>query len=335
VSTKASEKVIGPRIPDLRTVLLDLSLRLRVKRNVGHLVSDAGLRKSAAAFRESAKNTHTPPFVGVTRVDIAGRTAEWVTATDETDKAILYFHGGGFFFSSPKDHRPLIWRLARATSRRVLAIDYRKAPDHVFPAWLDDAFATYQHALAEGIAPEDIVLSGDSAGGNIALALTHRLRREGVPLPDSLVLFSPWADLTCSGKTYGTKSRRDAMFKGPATRELGRYLTRGRDPRDPEISPVHADFTGFPRMLVFAGSTEIFLDDARAVVRKAAAAGVDARLVVYRHMPHIFPMFAGVAPRAKEAFPIVKAFVDEGRRTSPREADVSPKRSAVASPVRA
>ncbi len=337
MKSKASEKVIGPRIPDLRTLMLDVVLRFQMKRKMGRNVSERGLRKSAADFAKSNENAHTPPFVGVTRVDIGERTAEWVTATEgEPEKVILYFHGGGFFMSSPKHHRPIIWRLARATSRRVLAIDYRKAPDNVFPAWLDDAFATYQHALAQGIAAKDIVLSGDSAGGNIALALTHRIRREKLPMPDALVLFSPWADLECKGKTYRSKTRRDAMFKGDGARDLGKYLTRECDIRDPEVSPVNADFTGFPRMLVFAGSTEIFLDDARAVVRKAGAAGVDARLVVYRHMPHVFPMFAKLVPRAKEAFEIVKKFVAETPvPTAPATRAVSPTRSEAATHGRA
>jgi acetyl esterase/lipase len=335
VSTKKLEQVIGPRIPDVRTLLLDAVLRFRMKRPFKRGVSERSLRRTADAFRESMKNGHTPPFVGVTRVDIAGRTAEWVTATEETNKVILYFHGGGFFMSSPKEHRPLIWRLARATSRRVLAVDYRKAPDHEFPAWLDDALATYEYALSEGIAPADIVVSGDSAGGNIALALMHRLRREKLPLPEALVLFSPWADLECHGKTYRTKKRRDAMFNGDSVRELGSFLTRGRDARDPEISPIHGDFTGFPRMLVFAGSTEVFLDDARTVVRRAAAAGVDAKLYVYRHMPHVFPMFAKLVPRAKDAFPIIQAFVDRRPSAASNGATVTPKRSAAASPARA
>jgi monoterpene epsilon-lactone hydrolase len=349
MKSRAQEKVIGARIPDVRTVLLDVVLRFRFKRKAGKDVNERGLRKTAASFAKSMEGAHTPPFVGVTRVEINGRTAESVTATDvtategEPEKVILYFHGGGFFMSSPKDHRPIIWRMARATNRRVLAVDYRKAPDHAFPAWLDDAFATYQYALAQGIAAKDIVLSGDSAGGNIALALTHRIRREGLPMPEALVLFSPWADLECKGRTYRTKKRRDAMFHGEGARNMGKFLTRGIDARDPEVSPINGDFTGFPRMLVFAGSTEIFLDDARAVVRKAGAAGVDARLFVMRHMPHVFPIFAKEVPRAKVAYEIVKSFVAESagatvasgaaKETAARAA--SPTRSAVAAVGRA
>jgi acetyl esterase/lipase len=306
-----SEQTLGPRLPELRTLLLDLVLRVQIKRKAGRDVTEDGLRKVAASFRDSAKEARMPSSITVAHVEVAGRPAEWVKTAEGGARVILYFHGGGFFFSSPREHRPLIWRLARATGRRVLAIDYRKAPDHAFPAWLDDAAAAYEHLLAEGVAPKDIVLSGDSAGGNIALALVHRLRHLGRPLPDALVLFSPWADLTCGGRTYRTKHRRDAMFRGDGARSLGLFLTRACDPYDPEVSPLNGDYRGFPRMLVFAGSTEVFLDDARAVVRKATSASVDARLIVFRHMPHVFPMFAAIAPRAKQAFPIIRDFLAE------------------------
>jgi acetyl esterase/lipase len=309
-----SEQVVGPWLPEPRALVLDATLRMRMKR-ASLVVTDDGLRHQALRFRRSMRGAVTPPFVTIEREHIVGRPAEWVQAEPKTgaEKVVLYFHGGGFFMSSPEEHRPMTWRLARATRRRVLAIDYRKAPDHAFPAWLDDAFAAYEELLSRGTAPADIVLSGDSAGGNIALALAHRIRTRGLPRPDALVLFSPWADILCEGRTFDTNRRRDAMFDGRAVRALGRHLTRHVDGRDPEISPLHSDFQGFPRMLLFAGSTEVFLDDARAVARKAALAGVETELYVHRHLPHVFPMFAGVIPRAKTAFEVVRRFVDRGR----------------------
>ena len=129
-------------------------------------------------------------------------------------------------------------------------------------------------------------------------------------MPGKLVLFSPWADLTCKGESFVTNARRDAMFNPDAVRALGSYLTRGCDALDPELSPVHGDFRGFPDMLIFAGSTEIFLDDARRVARRAREAGVRAELHVYRHMPHVFPIFAAVVPSAKSAFETVRRFVE-------------------------
>jgi monoterpene epsilon-lactone hydrolase len=302
---------VGPFLPELRALALDASLRWRMKRHAALPITDDGLRRQARRFRESMRGAKTPPFVTVERAQFGGRPAEWVRTDAKAEKVVLYFHGGGFFMSSPEEHRALTWRMARATGRRVLAIDYRKAPDHAFPAWLDDAFAAYEELLARGTAPADIVVSGDSAGGNIALALVHRLRVRGLPVPEALVLFSPWADLLCEGRTYDTNRRRDAMFDARAVRAVGRHLAAGRDGRDPELSPLHADFAGFPRMLLFAGATEVFLDDARGVARRASLAGVDVELYVHRHLPHAFPIFASILPRAKGAFDVVRRFVEK------------------------
>jgi acetyl esterase/lipase len=311
VAHPIGERRVGPWLPELRDLLVDASLRMNMKRATTE-VTDWGLRRDARRFRERMMRGSSPPFVKIEPSTAAGRPAEWVTASEraqEAKKVVLYLHGGGFFMSSPAEHRPLTWRMARACERRVLAIDYRKAPDHAFPSWLDDAFTAYGELLAQGHSPSDIVVGGDSAGGNIALALVHRLRREKVALPEALVLFSPWADLACGGETFRTKRLRDAMFDAASVRALGRYLTRACDVRDPEVSPIHADFTGYPRMLLFAGSTEVFLDDVRTVFKRARGAGVDAELFVYRHLPHVFPFFSKVIPRAKGAFTEVSRFV--------------------------
>lgn len=239
------EQLVGPLLPELRALLLDATLRFRVKR-ANTAVNEEGLRRQALRFRRSMRGAFTPPFVKIERARVAGRPAEWVRTVEDADKLVLYFHGGGFFMSSPTEHRPIIWRVAGATRRRVLAIDYRKAPDHAFPSWIDDAFAAYEHVLASGVAPADILLSGDSAGGNIALALVNRIRARGAPAPDGLVLFSPWADMLCEGGTYDTNRRRDAMFDGASVRALGRFLTRDCDGRDPEISPIPLGLSWLP-----------------------------------------------------------------------------------------
>jgi acetyl esterase/lipase len=326
-----SESLVGPRVPDLRTIALDVMLRVRMKRrnssDPSGVVTDEGLRRGARRFKKSMARIKHPPFVVVDQAVVgaggsgesrAGCPAEWIRIAEPgargsmrpgSGRVVLYFHGGGFFMSSPLEHRGLTWRIARASKCNLLAVDYRKAPDHAFPAWVDDALAAYEELVSQGYAPSDMVVAGDSAGGNIALALVHRLRRLGRPLPGKLVLFSPWADLACEGRSFESNAHRDAMFDADGVRALGRYLTRNCDPRDPEVSPVHADFAGFPEMLVFAGSTEVFLDDARSVAGRAAAAGVKAKLLVYRHMPHVFPVFAGFLPLAKTAFDHVETFV--------------------------
>ena len=317
-----SENLVGPRLPDFRTLAVDLALRFRLKKkNRAGFVTDEGLRRGARGFRKSMARFKHPPFVVIDQTTAGGRPAEWVrvaelgAARPGPGRVVLFFHGGGFFMSSPLEHRALSWRIARACKSPVLAVEYRKAPDHAFPAWVDDAMAAYDELLAQGHAPADIVVSGDSAGGNIALSLAHRIRRMGRPMPGKMLLFSPWADLTCQGRTFETNARRDAMFDADGVRALGRYLTRDCDPRDPEVSPAYADFNGFPEMLVFAGSTEVFLDDARTVTRRARDAGVKASLYVYRHMPHVFPIFAGVLPRAKGAFEHVERFVQRPGHT--------------------
>jgi acetyl esterase/lipase len=224
---------------------------------------------------------------------------------------VLFFHGGGFVMGSPATHRSGTWRIARATGRRVLAIRYRHAPDHAFPAWIDDGIAAYQGLLDQGVAPSHIVISGDSAGGNMALAVTHRLRSLGKPLPGGLVLFSPWADLACTSASYQRNKHTEAMFRAIDVKATGAFLTSACDPRHPEVSPVHADLKGFPPMLLFAGSGELFVDDARTVLRNALGAGVKAELHVYRHMPHVFPLLAGVLPRAKPAYATITRFVSQ------------------------
>jgi acetyl esterase/lipase len=307
------ERVIGPALPDLNTILVDLVLRFRVKRAVHSALTPEGLRRSAAIFAKAMHGRPVPAFVNVDPVQAGTISGEWIAVGDPGPGAVLYFHGGGFYMCSPRTHRPLTWRLARATKRRVCAITYRKAPDHAFPAWVDDGAAAFRWLLEQGHRPEEILFAGDSAGGNIALAVTHRLRRAGAPLPAGLILFSPWADLGCQGESYRSNARRDPMFQAKEVRSLGKFLTRACDPRDPEGSPVHADLTGFPRLLVFAGSTEVFLDDARTIARNAKAAGVDVELYVYRHMPHVFPIFASVLPRAKPAFETIARFAERAR----------------------
>jgi epsilon-lactone hydrolase len=308
-----TEILVGSRVPDLRQVLVDLVLRYRMKRGRVGPITAEGLKRNAARFARANERISVPPFVSIEPVKVGSIEAEWVSIKDQTNPGgvILYFHGGGFVMGSPQTHRVVTWRLARATGRRVLAIAYRKAPEHAFPAWLDDGVAAFRWLLAQGHAPQDILFAGDSAGGNLSLSTAHRLRREGLGLPGGMILFSPWADLGCEGKSYRSNAFREAMFQEKNVRSTAAYLTRGCDPRDPELSPIHADLAGFPPMLIFAGTRELFVDDARALARRATASGVRADLHVYRHMPHVFPLLAGVLPRAKPAYATITRFVQE------------------------
>ena len=308
-----TEHLIGSRIPDLRTVVVGAVLRYRMKhRGKPGVVTAEALRRSAAAFEHGVGRAPVPPFVTIQPVDVPAVRGEWVSTSSDPDQGVvLFFHGGGFVMGSPATHRAGTWRISRATGRRVLAIRYRHAPDHAFPAWIEDGVAAFRWLVDQGIAPASIILSGDSAGGNMALAVTHRLRSEKQALPGGLILFSPWGDLACGSPSYQRNVHSEAMFRAIDVRATGAFLTRACDPRNPEVSPVHADLKGFPPMLIFAGSGELFVDDARRVLGNALAVGVKAELHVYRYMPHVFPLLAGVLPRAKPAYRTITRFASQ------------------------
>ena len=308
-----TEHLVGSRIPDVRTLVVGAFLRVRMKhRGRSGVITAEGLRRSAAAFERGVGRAPLPPFVTVEPVASPSVSGEWVsTGAGAEQGVVLFFHGGGFVMGSPATHRSGTWRIARATGRRVLAVRYRYAPDHAFPAWIEDGVAAFRWLLDQGIAPGSILVAGDSAGGNMALAVTHRLRREKLPMPGGLILLSPWGDLACRSPSYQKNAHTEAMFRAADVRATGAYLTKGCDPTDPEISPVHADLKGFPPMLLFAGAGELFVDDVRAIRRNAIAAGAKAELHVYRHMPHVFPLLAGVLPRAKPAYATITRFVSE------------------------
>lgn len=163
---------------------------------------------------------------------------------------VLYLHGGGYYFCSPKSHRSLVFQLAVLTGARTFSLAYRLAPEHPFPAALDDALAAYRHLIASGAPPGSVVIAGDSAGGGLALATLVALRDAGDPLPAAALLFSPWTDLAATGATLATNDGADPMFRGAAVARAARFYVGGADPRHPYVSPLYADFTGLPPLLI-------------------------------------------------------------------------------------
>lgn len=236
---------------------------------------------------------------------------EWVEADNPGDTAILYLHGGAYIAGSPRTHRPLTAELARRCGARVLALDYRQGPEHEFPAWMDDAVAGYQYLLDQGFAPGRIVIAGDSAGGNLTLVTLLRLRELGLPLPAGAVCLSPWTDLSCSYKSHSLNARHEAMLNPRGLKALGLRHIGGNDPRHPLISPAHGDFAGLPPMMVHVGSTEILLDDARAIKRNAKRAGVRLVYREWNGMPHVFPLFHLILPEGRKALDQIAGFVTD------------------------
>jgi acetyl esterase/lipase len=222
---------------------------------------------------------------------------------------LLYFHGGGYRLMSATADRPYGSHLAAACGCRVLSVDYRLAPEHPFPAAVDDALTAYRALLAGGERPERIVVGGDSAGGGLTVALLVAARDAGLPQPAGGVCLSPWADLTNSSETYRTNAERDTMFGLPqATEAAGLYL-QGGDPRHHLASPVFASLAGLAPLLVHVGDAETLLDDARTLAARAEEAGVPVTLSVYEDMPHVWHRSYPAFPEAVQAVEEVAAFI--------------------------
>lgn len=238
-------------------------------------------------------------------------------------RTMLYCHGGGYYFCSPASHRPLVFCLAARSGARTFSLDYRLAPEHPFPAALEDALAAYRALLADGTPAESIVIAGDSAGGGLALATLVALRDAGDPLPAAGVLFSPWTDLAATGATIESNDGLDPMFCGAAIGRAARFYIGDADPTDPYLSPLYADFTGLPPLLIQVGSTEVLLDDARRVADGARAAGVKVEFEVWPAMPHVWHLWTPYVPEAKAALERAAQFIrlHAAERTAQVEVD--------------
>jgi acetyl esterase/lipase len=236
---------------------------------------------------------------------------EWVDGEQQTGRVILYLHGGAYIAGSPRTHRPLTAELARVSGARVLALEYRQAPQHPYPAWLDDSVAAYQFLLKEGVKPEHIVIAGDSAGGNLALVTLLRLRELQLPLPAGAICLSPWTDLACSYQSHRLNAHCESMLSPDGLRHLGLRHIGTRNPKDPLLSPAYADLAGLPPLMVHVGTTEILLDDARAIRRNAKRAGVRLHYREWKEMPHVFPLFHRFLPEGRKAIAAMSNFVND------------------------
>ena len=236
------------------------------------------------------------------QVDDAGVRGEWVTPESPGRGVVLYVHGGGFVSCSAATHRPITAALARLSRRRVFSINYRLAPEHRFPAGLDDAFAAYRWLLGRGLPAGDISIAGDSAGGNLVLGVLLRARDKGLPRPSSAVCFSPWTDLAGTGESVRLNDGRCAMFRPESIEEFAAaYLDGALSTRDPRASPVFADLGGLPPLLLQVGSTELLLDDARRVHLQILKAGGSSRLEIFDDVFHCWQMLDGFVPEARAA----------------------------------
>ncbi len=224
-------------------------------------------------------------------------------------RCILYLHGGAYIAMSARTHRAITSRLACWSGARLFALDYRLAPEHPFPAALDDALAAYRALIAAGMPPSRIVVAGDSAGGGLALALLLAARDAGDDLPAGAVLFSPWTDLAVTGDSIIANNAADALFVGSWVSAIARHYLADAEATNPLVSPVYADLTGLPPLLIQVSDTEVLLDDSRRVAEHARRAGVEATLQIWPGLPHGWQIFAPILPEARNALRDAAAFI--------------------------
>jgi epsilon-lactone hydrolase len=218
---------------------------------------------------------------------------------------MLYLYGGGYMLGSPASRRKTAGHLAVAAGVRVLVPTYRLAPEHPFPAAVEDAVQAYRWLLEHGVAPSRLVVAGDSAGGGLALATLLAARDRGLPMPAGAIALSPWADLTCGGDSVDDRPQSDLECARAGLLEMAGWYLAGADPRDPLASPVFADLSRLPPILCLVGGDEVLLDDSIRLVRAAGIAGTDATLVIAAGMQHVYPIWAGAFPEADAAIALI------------------------------
>ena len=241
-----------------------------------------------------------PSSIRIIPAQIGGVSGEWVEGPNSGEVVLLYLHGGGYFGCSAETHRPITVAFARQ-GFRVFAPDYRLAPENKFPAAVDDAVAVYRALLSAGHAPQEIVVSGESAGGGLALSLMLSLRSAAIPLPACAAIFSPWTDLAATGDSIRINAARCAMFSGADIAPSARYYLGDRDPRDPLASPLYADLTGLPPLLIHVGADEVLLDDSTRLAERARAAGVPIALKIWPVVPHAWQLAPHLIPEARQS----------------------------------
>jgi monoterpene epsilon-lactone hydrolase len=268
----------------------------------GGLDTSADVPTLRAAFGELMAQVPVPPDIQQNPVEIGGVAGVEVTIEgNESEQVILYFHGGVYVIGYAAATVPLVGDLVRRTGAKGVTLEYRLAPEHPYPAAVEDARAAYEGLLAQGIAPEQIALAGESAGGGLAVALLLALRDAGVPLPSCAYLMSPYVDLTLSGESLAGKRELDPLLTPDGLAARVPDYVGGADAADPLISPIFGDLSGLPPLLIQVGSHEVLLSDALRLAARAAIADVPVSLEVTPGVPHVFQAYAGLIDEAAAA----------------------------------
>lgn len=262
------------------------------------------------AIMQSSPIPKVPSRIKVEQIRLGGVPTEKLQAASASSAhALLYMHGGGFVAGVPANHRALTWRLAEQTGIPVYAIDYRLAPEHPFPAALDDCLAAYRALLDQGIAPGAIAVGGDSAGGNLTLVLALKLKALGLPQPGALICLSPVTDLAEPAPSHTANVKTDVLFDPRIFDTVAKYYYPGHDSRDPLLSPLRGDPQGLPPTLFQASDAEMLRDDSLRMAEKMRAAGVPVTVQISPKVFHIWQVTADVLPEARAAIANISSFI--------------------------
>lgn len=267
----------------------------------------------ARAILDQAFGEYRPADdVTVFEIDADGVPCQWITAPDvPQDRLIIYFHGGAYAACSATTHQDLISRLSRASGAAALGVDYRLAPEYLFPAAVEDSLAAYNWALGHGFEPGNIVLAGDSAGAGLVLSVLLAAKDSGVPLPAAGVCYSPWVDLECIGSSMSANDHLDDFIKYGGLSARAQAYLGDADPKHPWASALHADLSGLPPLLIHVGSAETLLDDSTRLVEVAEKAGVDVTLKIWEDMVHVWQVFAAILPEGQQSIEETGDFIRE------------------------
>ena len=256
-------------------------------------------RPQADAF---AKAFELPKDMRVRTGHLGGVPVEWILPDGVEDgPALFHLHGGGYVLGNPAGSRPFTTLFAREARARVVSIDYRLAPEHPFPAAVDDALAAYRALLSQGQDPAQVAVGGESAGGGLTVALLLAARDAGLPMPACAFAISPWIDMSCTAESFATRAAVDPLLTRRALKEMAQAYLGGASEANPLASPLHGDLAGLPPLLIHAGSDEVLLDDAIGLHARAAAHGVETSFEVWDGMIHVWHMFHALLPEGARA----------------------------------
>lgn len=264
------------------------------------------------ANRSSKLFGKLPENISVVPEEIGELYAEWIEPTnDSRNKTILYFHGGGYVSGSCKGHRMHVGKVVKESGIGAFLFEYRLAPEHKYPAALEDSITAYKFLLEKGIDPSKIVFMGDSAGGGLCLATLNKIKELGLPQPAAAVALSPWTDLTNSGETFTTHLHLEVLAPAESWTVFSQHYEGESDRTDPGMSPLYGDLTGLPPISIYVGAHETLLSDSTRYAEKAKAAGVDVKLTVGEELFHCYPICAPIFPEATEAMSEICGFLNQ------------------------